>query len=300
MELDNISVVIPTYQREKVLIDTINRILTLIPKPDELLIIDQTEEHEPETLQALKSYENSDQIRWVHLQKPSITHAMNIGLQTALYNIILFIDDDIVPDNNLIIAHQQAHKNEGVNFVAGRVVQPWENIFTAQNTKDDFSFSSSKRQWINKFIGCNFSIKKDMAIKLGGFDENFVHVAYRFELEFAERALAAGERILFEPEALIRHLRVSRGGTRSYGEHLRTIMPSHAVGDYYYLLKSKQVKKRLFRMLHRPFRAVRTKHHLLHPWWIPITLIAELLGFVWALSLFLQEPRLLGWDKENK
>jgi len=43
-------------------------------------------------------------------------------------------------------------------------------------------------------MGGNFSVKRDLALRLGGFDENFVHVAYRFEAEFCDRAISAERR----------------------------------------------------------------------------------------------------------
>ena len=142
-------------------------------------------------------------------------------------------------------------------------------------------------------MGGNFSIKRETALRLGGFDENFVQVAYRFESEFSDRATTAGEKILFEPAASIRHLKEARGGTRVYGEHLTTIRPGHSVGPYYYLLHSSLVQHRLRRIVSRPLRAIGTRHHLRRPWWIPVTLIAEMLGFCWAVSLYLRGPRLL-------
>jgi len=36
---------------------------------------------------------------------------------------------------------------------------------------------------------------------------------------------------------------------------------------------------------------VATRHHLRRPWWIPLTLIAELRGMAWALALFLRGPK---------
>ena len=45
----SVSVAIPTYNRERVLIDTIEHVLAQNPPADEVLVIDQTEEHEPET-----------------------------------------------------------------------------------------------------------------------------------------------------------------------------------------------------------------------------------------------------------
>jgi len=287
--LNEITVIIPTYQRAQVLVDTIGYIVNLEPAPTEIIVVDQTGIHQGHVQEMLISLEKNGDIRWIRLAAPSIPYAMNVGLKEAKSAIVLFLDDDIIPDKKLIEAHRHAHA-AGHNIVAGQVLQPGE-----EPLPDDglgaFRFCSNRRQLINEFIGCNFSVKRNMAIKLGGFDENFVHVAYRFEAEFADRALSAGEQILFEPAASIRHLKAERGGTRSYGEHLRTIKPSHSVGEYYFLMRSKRVPHRIMRIISLPFRTLRTRHHLRNPWWIPVTLIAQLLGFSWAILLFLRGPR---------
>lgn len=287
-----ISAVIPTYRREQVLLDTIDQLLKLEPAPDELLVIDQTEEHEPETARELGRMEKAGMIRWVRLDQPSITHAMNVGLKEAGNEIVLFLDDDIIPGQDLIAAHARAHSEDGRSIVAGQVLQPGEQPLSVEPQSGPFRFCSTRPQLISEIMGGNFSIKRKLGLGLGGFDENFVQVAYRFEAEFAERARAAGEEIYFEPSASIRHLQERRGGTRAYGHHLVTIRPGHSVGAYYYLLRSKG-SHRLVKILARPLRAIRTRHHLSRPWWIPPTLIAEGLGLMWAILLALRGPRLI-------
>jgi GT2 family glycosyltransferase len=285
-----ISAVIPTYQREQVLLDTIDHLLRLEPAPAEILLIDQTEEHEPETTRVLGRLENAGKIRCIRLTQPSITRAMNTGLKEAVNEIVLFLDDDIIPEQNLIAAHAHAHLQDGCSIIAGQVLQPGEE--PAITESGPFRFCSTRPRFISELMGGNFSIKRKLALELGGFDENFVQVAYRFEAEFAERALALGEKIYFEPAASIRHLKASRGGTRAYGHHLTTIRPGHAVGAYYYLLRSRR-SHRLLNILARPLRAIRTRHHLSRPWWIPPTLIAEGLGLIWAVFLAFRGPRLI-------
>src|SRR5207248_2449567 len=44
-----LAVVIATYGREQVLVDTIRQVLCQEPPPDEILIVDQTREHHPAT-----------------------------------------------------------------------------------------------------------------------------------------------------------------------------------------------------------------------------------------------------------
>lgn len=293
MSSPNVSVVIPTYQRERVLVETIDHLLRLEVSPAEILIVDQTERHEPGTYRELAGLEREGRIRWLRLSDPSVTHAMNVGLDKARNDIVLFLDDDIIPGAELIAAHARAQAQEACNIVAGQVLQPGEEPSAEAATDAQFRFCSVRRRHISELMGGNFSIKRRVALELGGFDENFVHVAYRFEAEFASRALAAGEKILFEPEASIRHLKASTGGTRAYGEHLTTIKPSHSVGEYYYLLRSKATSRRALKILARPLRAIRTRHHLAHPWRIPGTLVAETWGFLWAVALAARGPRLI-------
>lgn len=288
-----LSAVIPTYRREQVLLNTVTQLLSLNPAPSEILIVDQTTDHEEETIQTLKKWEQTGKIRWLRLEAPSVTHAMNIGLQQASQPVVLFLDDDIIPGANLIAAHANAQSRPGYNIIAGQVLQPGEEPLTTEQEFEKFRFCSAQTQYISELMGGNFSIKRELALRLGGFDENFVHVAYRFEAEFANRALRAGEKILFEPAASIRHLKAAAGGTRSYGHHLTTVKPSHSVGDYYYLFRAKGITNRFFKILARPLRSVRTRHHLTHPWWILPTLVAETVGLIWAIFLALRGPRLI-------
>lgn len=289
-----VSIVIPTYRREQVLLDTVRFLRQLSQQAAEILIVDQTEEHEAVTSGTLQAWDREGKVRWIRLTRPSITNAMNTGLERARCDIVMFLDDDIVPGARLVAAHALAHREGSCNIVAGQVLQPGEEEIAETGEGAEFSFCSGKRRWVDEFMGGNFSVNRKVALALGGFDENFVRVAYRFEAEFCDRALAAGERILFEPGASIRHLRVGAGGTRSFGNHLTTVKPSHAVGAYYYLMRARRIRGRFRKMLLRMLRSVRTRHHLRHPWWIPGTLIAELGGLLWALRLYLGGPRLIG------
>jgi glycosyltransferase involved in cell wall biosynthesis len=293
-----ISVIIPTYRRERVLVDTIAHLLDLEHAASEILVVDQTPEHEPATQRKLAELEGEKRIRWIRLSHASITHAMNVGLKQAGNDVVLFVDDDIVPGAELVAAHARDHAR-GHNIVAGQVLQPGETPVGEEQCDQGLTFRSNRAQFVTELMGGNFSIKRKLALELGGFDENFVHVAYRFEAEFAARAVAVGEKIWFEPEASIRHLRAVSGGTRSYGDHLKTIKPSHSVGAYYYLLRSKETPDRLLKILARPIRAIRTKHHLSHPWWIPPTLVAEAAGFFWAVALVVRGPRLIACKEQR-
>jgi glycosyltransferase involved in cell wall biosynthesis len=284
-----ISIAIPTYGREQTLTDTIECLLRLDPAAAEILVLDQTREHGGQTTALLQEWSDRGRIRWIRLSDPSIPVAMNRGLLDASEDIVLFLDDDIMPYPDLVSAHGEAHANDR-RLVAGRVLQPWDaDVVSA--TWEEKQFASTECREIDRFMGGNFSLRRIDAIALGGFDENFVRAAYNFEREFADRWRCGGLAIYYCPKATIRHLKAPTGGTRSFGDHLTTLFPAHSVGAYYYLLRSELVEGRVREFVARPFRAVRTRHHLRRPWWIPITLMAEVMGMLWALTLHARGPR---------
>jgi GT2 family glycosyltransferase len=286
----SLAIVIPTYRREQVLLDTLAHLLALPVPADELLVVDQTERHDAATERALAEHAAAGRIRWARLPRPSIPLAMNTGLSEARSDLVLFLDDDLVPTPGLVEAHRRAHAARERLLVAGKVVQPWDEGPGARAAPGPFTAEEPGPR--SEFMGGNFSVGRAAALAVGGFDANFVHVAYRFEAEFAARWLHAGGSIRYEPAAEVRHLKATSGGTRAYGDHLRTARPSHAVGAYYYALRARP-RGWWLEVLARPWRAVLTRHHLRRPWWIPVTLLAEGSGFAWALLLFLRGPRRL-------
>lgn len=295
----SLTIVIPTYRRECVLVESLTQLLCLNQRADKIIVVDQTEQHESKTLQQLQQLHNSGSIRWLRRDQPSIPAAMNAGLLAAPPGIVLFLDDDIRLDSELIAAHRQAQA-EYPGLVAGQVLQPGESP-VALATGERFRFNSTASASIHEFMGGNFSIQRDYALRLGGFDENFVGAAFRFEAEFAFRYIRRYGLIRFEPDASIRHLQDSAGGTRAHGHHLRTAKSGHSVGAYYYWLRTRCTNW-WWQMMLRPFRSIRTRHHLRRPWWVPLTLLAEIRGLIKAIYLtctgpkFIKNTRVLGAD----
>lgn len=302
-----VSVIIPTYGRDKTLLNTIRYLYRQTPKAQEILVIDQTPQHGLTTERQLAEWNEQRKVSWIRLSQPSITHAMNVGLEKARYDIVLFLDDDIIPESSLIKAHADSYSNESVWAVAGQVLQPGESPYneavqcrtSGLRAYLDFRFNSSTGAWIENGIACNLSVRRKKALMVGGFDENFVGVAYRFETEFSRRLCKAGGKILFEPGASIRHLKAERGGTRSSGSHLTSPSPKHGVGDYYFALCQGLNLESIAYMCWRPFREVRTKFHLKHPWWIPVKLIGEIRAMFLAVWLAYRGPRYLHGAKNK-
>ena len=296
-----VSVVVPTFGREQVLVDTLQALLACDPSPTEIIVVDQTWRHDDRTEQFLNAFCEAGHLRWLRLGAPSIPAAMNVGLRAARSAIVLFVDDDILPAGNLLAAHNSAH----VEFpnawaIAGQVLQPGESPKARGpwKSKDgiladlDFPFWSNARASVVNVMAGNLSVKRDKALLAGAFDENFEGVAFRFETEFARRIVRLGGQILFEPAASLRHLRATRGGTRVLGSHLTSTSPLCGMGDYYFAMRSGWNLGSVSYMLRRPIREVTTQFHLRHPWYIPVKLIGEFRSFWRGLSRWMRGPRL--------
>jgi len=307
-----ITVAIPTFGRDQVLVGTIRYLLDQNPAAAEILVMDQTPKHDLSTEEQLRDWDEKGIIRWLRNEAPSITRAMNTALREASYPVVLFVDDDIIPAPDLIRVHAAVYQESSeIWAVVGQVLQPGEEPISRPSSSTenglcaslDFSFCSTSRDWVKSVIACNLSVRREKALEIGGFDENFVGVAYRFETEFCRRIWKRGGKVLFEPAASIRHLREPKGGTRRFGNHLSSPSPAHGVGDYYFAMRHGIGLESILYMLKRPFRETCTRFHLRKPWYIPVKWVGELSAIAWAMALVLRGPRYIssvGLPKKTK
>lgn len=295
-----LSIAIPTYGREAVLLETLRHLLALPDRADEVLVLDQTAAHEPETDQQLRAWSEAGLVRCLKLTRPSIPAAMNEGLRQARGGLVLFLDDDVVPARGLVDAHRRAHEESGVVAVAGMVLQPGEEPIAGGSAAPrgeglrrdlEFCFRSTERVDICNVMAGNLSVNRDAALSCGGFDERFVGVAYRFETEFCRRLLKLGGRVTYEPGAVIRHLKAPSGGTRAWGRHQTSARPEHSVGDYYFALLEGRRGEAASYALRRIRQEMLSRFHLTHPWYIPVKALGEARGFLMALGLSREKRR---------
>jgi len=281
-----------------------------LPQFDELIVIDQTPSHEPRVMAQLEKWTEDGRIRWIRCVQPHLTRSMNRGLLEAGSDIVLYTDDDVIPAQGWLAAHLEAHlKHPEAWAIVGQILQPGEQAedipYQPKGGKltryMDFPFRCNKGQHIENAMAGNLSVRRDKALEIGGFDENFPPpVASRFESEFVKRLLRWGGKVWFEPDASLRHLAASAGGTRSKGRHLTSMSPHHGIGDCYFALRSGQGLEKWLYLMRKPFREVSTKFHLRHPWWIPVKLVGEMRAFYQALLLIRRPPALIPRSNTNR
>jgi GT2 family glycosyltransferase len=142
-------------------------------------------------------------------QGPAV--ARNHGVDVASGDLIVFVDDDVVPAPGLLAAHVAAHERLGDGFVViGPMLNPpdhemspwirWEQAMLAKQYRamQRGRYPATARQ----FYTGNASLRRCHLLAAGGFDPAFRRAE---DVELAYRLDDAGMRWAFEPGAVGLH-----------------------------------------------------------------------------------------------
>jgi GT2 family glycosyltransferase len=288
-----VSVVIPTFRRERVLIDTLRLVVPCLRPGDEVLLVDQTLTHEPGTESALGDLAADGTVRWYRRGKPHICEAMNLGGLLARGDVLLFLDDDVVPSPGLVEAHRAGLATpDPPPATCGQVLQPWDEVPVSQvrDFAEGFNAAYDQPCDILSLMAGNFAIRRDTYLLVGGMDENFFGPCYRLEAELSYRIFRrTGRKVRFLPEASLRHLQAG-GGTRSFGDKDTWGHIGGSVGDYYFALRSLPPFRALGHCLRRLVRAPLNRATLRRPWLVPSLFVRECVAWVWAAAQVALRP----------
>ncbi len=220
-----LSVVIPTLNREQPLVTTIRYFPERETyRPFELIVVDQSEHHEPATVQYLDSVASR-----VRLERPafkSLARARNHGLGVARGDIVVFVDDDVEPFDGFLSGHAAPYVDPKVWMVTGPFPGPGEAIKSRQQISDAQYRQMLDGQLIGLHVdfdyepcnwgaGCNISVRKSAAARVGGFEEQFVGNAVGEDAEFCNRLRRHGGIIHYATRAALVHVQVASGGCRT-------------------------------------------------------------------------------------
>lgn len=278
----SISVVLPTFKRERLLVETIESVLPLIKECDEILVIDQTPAHDHETSAALTYWAQRHEIRWFKKTRPSQGEAMNAAAWLASGEVLLFLDDDIQPSSTLLEAHRLAHAEDPtLPAVCGQVLQPWNEYPVGETPTFELEFDTAyaKTAEVVSLIGANFSMRRSRFIELGGMDENYRGSNYRNDAELAYRIVNRSKRrIAFVPEASVRHL-LAPGGNRAFGAKDTWGGIGGSIGDYYFGLRRLPPARAAWHCLRRLSKEPINRYTVRRPWLIPGLYFREVVAF---------------------
>jgi GT2 family glycosyltransferase len=148
--------------------------------------------------------------------------ARNLGVERARGQLVLFLDDDVVPDATLIAIHLEAHRTQPSRVVVGPMLpahdwprSAWvrweeEKLQLQYKAMLDGEYPCTPRQ----FYTANASLRRDQFLEAGGFDATFKRAE---DVELAYRLRDRGAIFCFEPRAIVTHY-----PTRTFAAWCRT------------------------------------------------------------------------------
>ena len=219
---------------------TLRRLAECRPQPNELIVVEQSEEIDSEVREALNSFEGRSQL--VQQKAPNAQVARNEGARMAQSEILLFLDDDVDPDRKLIAAHLENYKDTSIHAVAGFYLEPgeressqhrptawWRPLTHIEKIPAYFAERIDSPLWPS----CNGSIRRDVFFKIRGFDERFDYTLLD-DTDLSIRLMRAGYLCAHDPEARVVHLKEPSGGNRPVRPDDQVIAPRARWGNWVY------------------------------------------------------------------
>ena len=225
-----ISVIIPTYKREKYVKQVLADLAAQTDKRFEVIVVTQGGLSGSRLASTLARTIN---VKTYHRKEPSIVKAKNLGILKARADIILVLDDDLRLPKDLIGKYLELYSPQNPytpltsTAIAGPALEEDKYIIKrGAKTFGEFSIFGElntnyrlvkKPTLVTAVPGGNLSFKKKCWEKIGGYDEDFVGNCINEDSDFCLRLSKACGKILFDPNLAVTHLRAG-GGSRSFGD----------------------------------------------------------------------------------
>ncbi|MCC5877634.1 MAG: glycosyltransferase family 2 protein [Candidatus Sumerlaeia bacterium] len=240
----SMSIVVATFERGTMLLETIESILSQDYDGFELLIVDQTPAHPEDVFRQLEELNTTGRIRWIREAIPNLPRARNIGLLHAKGGIVLYLDDDVLLPDGFLARHAAHYKKADIHAVTGMILHPGEK-FSDRPTLDLPRKKAARRLDLqtmrfrtrlrnpSHFVGANMSFRRQTLLGLGGFSHQFDGSALGEDMELAGRLHRAGYTSVYDPKCHLLHRVAEFGGCRDRNE--RTFSRSRArLRNYYF------------------------------------------------------------------
>lgn len=275
----SVSVIIPTLNRSRVLCETLESLLSVMPQDGsaEVLVVDQSSAVEPDDAALLDEWMRVGKIQYHRVAFRGTTKARNFGVAHAQGDVIIYIDDDVLTPPGFVEAHLRAYEDGSLAGVAGGVQHEGERLVDreALSWRQRISLRAGSLVLFNATFpyrikwarGCNMSFRREWIIRAGGFDENFYGVAVGEEPEFCYRLRKAGGTLRFVPETRLFHRAVVSGGSRDEARERENFIAFVDNAWYYRLCVEPRWLMRLVHLVRLAFSLVKNRRFLTSNHW---------------------------------
>jgi glycosyltransferase involved in cell wall biosynthesis len=208
----DVSVVIPTFNREKLLLKTLPKLVNQEAGnfTYEVIFVINGSTDGSETLLKNAAARWPDRIRYLYIPPSGGPAApRNVGIRAAKGNVVIVVDDDVIPDPGFVFHHAEFHRlHPEPHFAAvGELTIPEEVLDDPVSFFHEFinydTLRGKRRLGFLDFWTCNVSVKRQFMLDYGMFDESLLY----FEDGLCGYRLASnGMQLCFVPKASGQHL----------------------------------------------------------------------------------------------
>ncbi|TRZ95498.1 glycosyltransferase family 2 protein [bacterium] len=300
----NLSVILPTYGRDKILTDVLQQLIDQHPQPLEIIVVDQTRKHNCEVNAFLDSLIRENKIRYIIQKEPHANVARNRGILEAKGEIVLILNDDIIIKQDLIRKHFANFDDPSVAAVSGAVLEGVRELtdefprsfYRRYTGWIHFPLNYSKRVEVINLNSCNLSIRREIIMEVGGFDENF-SLTYFDDSDFSLRVhrlcLKKGLKTLHDPRLSIIHLKEPTGGYRPGGINDYVVADRYAWMTWLYFFLLNFGFYGSWDILIRLRSCVFRKKNILRPYYLWVAFLEFIIGLDKALALIRHGRKLI-------
>jgi GT2 family glycosyltransferase len=208
MTLLSFSVVVCTLNRAKTLQKALDAALSLKASQVEIIVVNGPSTDG--TDQLLKSY--GDRINVLQNPDANVSKSRQIALKQATNDIIVSLDDDVIPPEDWLLRLGEVYDREGekCGAVGGIILDKtqgddvvqyaygYTNVISRDRVYKDkaFRFANQRSpQWFPMLMGANSSYRRTVLEQIGGFDEFYEY--FLEETDICIRLVQAGYRICY-------------------------------------------------------------------------------------------------------
>jgi glycosyltransferase involved in cell wall biosynthesis len=239
-----VSAVVCTYRREESLVATLGDLLSQQGSDLEILVMDQTPTHDVATMEFLEA--NRGCIRRMVLDRPNLPAARNEALRAATGEVVLFVDDDIRMGPDVVASLVRHFASPEVAVVAPVVVDDRGRAFALADYGRfwgrPFKTPRGDLRPVRQTIGACMGLRKEVALRIGGFDEfmGVLHPSASGEdYEFFRRLARAGGKSFIVPDVLVDHVPAVPGGCGVRTDGIGQAKRAQLTANVYILLKER-------------------------------------------------------------
>lgn len=216
-----LTIIIPTKNRADVLsqlLDSIGQLNAISTILLEIIVADN--DSQDDTFEYIKSKAGCFRatVRAVKVTRPGKSAAINEALKVATGDVVAFLDDDVVVDNNWLSAIENFFRRDEYQVGQGviRLPSPEKDdpeilqLIERYRTISRLEYKTNLKS-VHSLNGANFFVAREVFDRIGGFDERLGPGASGTseDVDFARRLTRANIAIGYAPDAIVYH-RVDR------------------------------------------------------------------------------------------